>query len=828
MKGRTRKKFNLKITLSYLVLALLACAAGFFIFSEIKVYVFPENVDKNDSKLLKTSSLLTQLYEAESLSKLALQSKTQGNFKAYANKIDSIHTEIDSLKLLTEGHYQKGLLDSVQTLLSQKVANSNELLNLKLRNDANNVLDTALEEFKKMEASLGKITPEALAPNLNELSPKAQKVIRDIAAYLNENVPKAENELPDSEKIDSILNVSKALLNQAKLTDTRKQRFLARKERQLNSNDIELSQKLRRIISAFEQEVMVNTYNDNLRKQAAVRKSVRLAGFAALLGFVIVGIFTFLINRDFWRIQTYREKLEKEKKYSESLLQSREQLISTVSHDLRTPLNTISGYSELMETTELTAKQRSYITNVRSASEYVDSLVNDLLDFSKLEAGKIKIEKVPFVLSDLINQTAENVRALFKEKKIDFSLKIDEQLNRPLLGDPFRIRQIVTNLISNAYKFTPAGKIEIIVSKKKSAGNILEVQIDVVDTGIGIKKEKQALIFKEFTQAEANTDKKYGGYGLGLTISKKLAQLLGGTIYLKSEEGKGSTFTLQLPLELSKSVVIPEEKKIAAPGKAKDFSLLIVDDDSAMLQLLEEVCKSIGVEAYTFSNFDDLNETAPLHYNLVLTDIQMPGVDGFELLEKLRSGSYTHFTGQPVIAMTGRRDLDRTVYQRAGFAELIQKPFTKKKFLHILSSLFPSRFYVENHEKRPKTAKNREKMYNLELISSFLGENKEAMDEVLSTFIFDTLNNLKALKTAISKEDFSQINSIAHRMLPMFRQLKVKDAISKLEKLETMTEGGVSKATLSETYMAPLNKNCLKLIKALRQRIAVKSPTYSD
>ena len=827
MKGRPEKKFNLKIVLSYMVLAVLALVVGFFIFSEIKIYLFPENVGDNDTKLLRTSSLLTHLYEAESLSKQALQTKTKANFKAYSYKIDSIQVEIDLLKELTESIYQKGLLDSVQTLLNQKVANSDELRNLKVRNDANNSLDTALEEFKKMEASLGKITPEALAPNLLDLSPKAQKVIRDIAAYLNENVPKDENELPDSEKIDSILNVSKALLNQAKLADSRNQRFLAQKERQLNANDMELSQKLRSIISAFEQEVMVNTYNDNLKKQSAVRKSLRLAGFAALLGFIIVGVFTFLINRDFWRIQTYRERLEKEKKYSESLLKSREQLISTVSHDLRTPLNTISGYSELMETTELTEKQLSYITNMRSASNYVDSLVNDLLDFSKLEAGKIKIEKIPFVLSDLLEQTSQNLKALYKGKKIDLSLIIDEKLKNPLLGDPFRIRQIITNLISNAYKFTSEGQIKVIATVEKEAGSICKTRIEICDSGIGIKKEKQNLIFKEFTQAEDHTEKKYGGYGLGLTISKKLAELLNGTIQLKSEEGKGSTFTFRLPLEISKVAQKSPDDKVTVLNKSDAFSILIIDDDSAMLQLLSEVCKDIGIDVHTFTNFNTLDKTASLEYSLVLTDIQMPGVDGFEVLSRLRSGAYSHYKNQAVIAMTGRRDLNTSVYQKAGFTELIQKPFSKKQLIRILNSLFPSHFSLEIEEKKPKIAKNRQKLFDLALISSFLGENREAMDEVLSTFMLDTTNNLKELKKGVSKKNYDKINEVAHRMLPMFRQLKVQDAISHLELLETATEVQISIVSLKECHLAPLQKTSIQLLKALRKRIT-RNPAYSD
>ncbi|NAS12649.1 response regulator [Flavobacteriaceae bacterium R33] len=825
MNERSRNKFNLKIVLSYIVLGILTTVIGFFIFSEIKVYLFPETVDQSDSKLLKTSSLLTRLYEAESLSKLALQTKTGTNFKAYSLKIDSICVEIDTLKGLSESSYQIGLLDSVQTLLLQKVANSNELRNLKARNDANSSLDAALEEFKRMEASLGRITPEALAPNLSELSPKAQSVIRDIADYLNENVPKNENDPMNAEKVDSILNVSKALLNQAKLTDSRKQRSLEQKEAKINQNDMELSQKLRSIIAAFEQEVMVNTYNANVRKQAAVRRSLRLAGLAALLGFLIVGVFTFLINRDFWKIQTYRQRLEQEKKYSESLLKSREQLISTVSHDLRTPLSSISGYSELIDSTELSEKQRLYLKQVRSSSEYVESLVNDLLDFSKLEAGKIKVETIPFILSEVLHQTAENLRELYRNKPVSLILDIDEQLEKPVIGDPHRIRQIVTNLVGNAYKFTHKGHVKLEASFTKVQDLNCMVVIKVIDSGIGIQKEKQQYIFREFTQAEVDIEKKYGGYGLGLTISKKLATLLGGSINLQSEEGKGSTFILELPLKISEIPVVKQKEKLIR--LSKPFTILIIDDDSSLLQLLKEVCSGLGIQAHTFSDFEEITTDASLDYNMVLTDIQMPRIDGFEVLKRLNSEAYNHFKGQAVLAMTGRRDLNPDRYKKEGFAEVISKPFTKQQFLEVLQQLFPSHFSLEESNEKTIATEEQGGLYSLDVIASFLGENTAAMDEVLYTFIKDTETNLAKLSEAISGSDFGNINDIAHRMLPMFRQLKVAEAVKDLEELEVIEESELEANMPLEAFLQRLETTTKALLDSLKERIS-KSPTYSN
>ena len=825
MADSSKSKFTLKIVLSYLVLTVLALVVGFFIFSEVKAYLSSETADANDTKLLKTSSLLTQLYEAESLSKLAIQTRTKPNFNAYAVKIDSISTEIDSLKLLTEGNYQQGLLDSVQILLEEKVANSNQLRQLKVQNEANNSLDNALQEFKKMEASLGKITPEALAPNIDELSPKAQSVIRDLATYLNNNVPKDTNDVPDSEKVDSILRVSKALLNQAKLRDSRTQRSLARKEFEIYNNDLVLSQKLRSIIAAFEQELIVNTYNDNFKKQAIFRRSMRLAGLAALLGFVIVGVFTLLITRDFWKVQGYRLKLEKEKKFSESVLKSREQLISTVSHDLRTPLNTITGYSELIENTSLTDKQFSYLKNIKSASQYVDSLVNDLLDFSKLEAGKIKVEKIPFILSDLIRETAENLKEINKIKALDLILEIDDKLDIGVVGDPFRIRQIITNLIGNAYKFTEEGFIKVKAVVKKESSDTFLTTISVGDSGIGIKKEKQGLIFKEFTQAEKEIEKKYGGYGLGLTISKKLAKLLEGTLSLKSEEGKGSTFILSIPLKITTPIEVPSLAGDVTKNESS-LALLMIDDDTSMLQLLSEVCSTMDITTYTYSNFSQIGQTDKIIYDAVLTDIQMPDIDGFGVLQNLKSTKYEHFKEQPVIAMTGRRDLDFSYYLEAGFSKILQKPFSKKEFVTVLSELFPNQFYTKKNEKEPKLFKKSANMYSLDTISSFLGENEEAINDVLKTFVSETLTNLTQLKTGVEGLNYKDINSVSHRMLPMFRQLDVQSVVPHLEFLETLTPKEASTKEI-QNHFVKITEQSSHLLEILNLQLA-KSPSCID
>lgn len=259
-KNKSKNKFTLRIILSYSILGALALFASIFIWSEIKNYLADDTATENDTKFLKTSTLLTQLYEAESLSKLALQSKTKESFKAYAEKIDSVSSEIDTLKSGITSDYQSKLLDSVQQLLLQKTFNNEELRRIKINNQNNNSLDAALEKFNLMELSLGKITAKAIAPNIDELTPEAQNAIEKLVVLLNNNIPKENKEEYSTQKIDSIINALKIVLNNAKKKDAFIQRSLAKTELEIYKNDLDLSQQLRSIITAFEQEVINTTF----------------------------------------------------------------------------------------------------------------------------------------------------------------------------------------------------------------------------------------------------------------------------------------------------------------------------------------------------------------------------------------------------------------------------------------------------------------------------------------------------------------------------------------------------------------------------------------
>ncbi|WP_405400614.1 hybrid sensor histidine kinase/response regulator [Maribacter sp. Asnod2-G09] len=804
-----KNTFTLKITISYLLLIILGAIASYYIYTEVQEYITTETTDEKDNKLLKTNSFLAQLYEAESLSKLALQTKSKINFTAYENKIDSIYINIEELKTLTESDYQHGLLDSLSSLLSKKVTNINAMRSIRLSDQTGTAINSALKEFDKLEESLGIIKPQDLAPNLDELSPKAQDAIKKMADYLNANVPTENNPQQNAQTIDSVVQVSKNLLKDVQQENTLKEKSLTVRESTINRTDIELSQQLRSILSSFEQEIVMNSIVTSIKKETLLKRSIRLAVIAAILGFLVVAIFTFILNRDFWKANVYREKLEKEKAFSESLLKSREQLIATVSHDLRTPLNTISGYANIIEESDNQKDNKehiSHISHIKSATAYVNNLVNDLLDFSQLEAGKMVTKNSTFRVDKLIEESARNISSQYQNKHIKLILNLDDSLKHPIISDAFRLRQIISNLLGNAYKFTKKGTITLTGSITKA--NILSFEI--TDTGIGISKEKQELIFKEFTQAENDTDKKYGGYGLGLTITKKLTELLEGSILLESELAKGSTFTLQIPVAFGEQLEEVLEPFIGF----KNLKMIVFDDDTSFLKLIGEMLKSEGIEARLFSDFNEYKPNENFYFDVVLTDIEMPTVTGYEIVNQLKSGEFKNFNNQPILAMTGRRDLTLEHFTEQGFSNLIRKPFSKTDLLQKLHVLLNNADEIIP-TKDTRIATDSQQLYSLNSLKMFLGDDQNAIDEVLLIFKKDTEENALLLRNAMAAFDILQVNKVAHKMLPMFRQLDVKNAIPILEKLEVLNSDDISDQQLKAKNVE-LQREIKKLLEIIK------------
>ncbi len=372
---------------------------------------------------------------------------------------------------------------------------------------------------------------------------------------------------------------------------------------------------------------------------------------------------------------------------------AKSEFLANMSHELRTPMNGIIGFTDLVLTTEMQKSQREYLSNVKKSAYGLLDIINDVLDFSKIEAGKLVIDRTLFRLDELVEETMDILTVKAFEKNLEMICYVEPGMPSQFNGDPVRIRQVLVNLLGNAIKFTQGG--EILVSLVKAGGiyrkddkQYLDIELSVKDTGIGISKEKLAKIFESFTQADSSTTRKYGGTGLGLTISKSIAELMHGNLSVKSETGNGSIFTLHLPLE-----VINEHPQVSARNKLPLKKVLIVDDNDTSRWQLQQILNYfmiINVTAKSASDaikkIESANVAEP--FDLIITDYHMSEMDGVQLTRELRKNLFG--IELPVILMLSslEKDLFQHEADKTKLFNILTKPVKLYELYGMLCSLF--------------------------------------------------------------------------------------------------------------------------------------------
>ncbi|UWY28953.1 ATP-binding protein [Flavobacterium sp. TR2] len=811
----TKKSYTaIKVLFSYVALLALVVTVGWFLYSENVVYnKLEDKIALEKTKIIRVSRLYSNVYKTESLARQTIQNNSEKDFKSYLIETDSLRKRIDTLKQIVTTEYQKKLLDSVTYFLAEKTENIKQLREIKNKADDETSVNNAIDEITKMEFNLRKLELQDFTKNPNQLGSYQRSVLQQYVDYLNSNIPDDSTNTLSKKASDSILANSKKLLSSVKIKAEKKKESLNFEENKLLQNEIAISDQLRKILRIIEREIIINSIKNNSLKEKSLKRVNEIVTASAVIGLLLTVFFSILIVSDYSKSQLYKKQLEIANFKTKNLLKSREQLISTVSHDLKTPLSTIVGYSELLGNSDVNTKQSYFIKNIKNSSEYITQLVQDLLDFSQIEAGKISIEKVPFSLPEIIEDVARNIQTVYKQKDIDLIINVDEQFQKRIVGDPFRLKQILTNIIGNAYKFTEQGHIRIAAYANDDQSFTISIQ----DTGIGIEKANQKLVFEEFAQANENIEKKYGGTGLGLSICQKIISILGGSLSLESIFGKGSTFIIQLPLlfDSSEGNMALNDVKSKPSKNTKKQTFIVVDDDINLLNLTSGVLKQEQHQVLSFTNPAKALETIKsTPFDFVITDIQMPEIDGFLFLEKLRELPETIFKNQPVIALTGRTDLDLAVYKNAGFTTVIKKPYSPKILLETIQ-------HILDHEEIPvaedteNADRNASQLYSLETLKDFLGQDGVALKEVLKSFIETTIENLGFLEAAVQDKNYDEIKSIAHRIAPMFKQIQANEIGELLKNLE---KEDLNTIDIKATY-AYLNEKVNALFKELKHEL---------
>ena len=773
----------LKVLFSYVALLALVVTVGWFLYSENVVYnKLEDKIAFEKTKILRVSKLFSNVYKTESLARKTIQTNSESDFENYLIETDSLRARIDTLKQIVTTEYQKVLLDSVTYLLSEKTENIRKLKTIKNKADDEVSVNTAIDEITKMEFKLRKLELQDFSKNPNQLGSYQRNVLQKYVDYLNQNIPDDSTNTLSKQASDSILANSKKLLSNVKLKAEKKKESLNFEENKLLKNEIAISEQLRKVLRIIEREIIINSIKNNSLKEKSLRKVNEIVTASAIIGLILTIFFSILIVSDYSKSQLYKKQLEIANFKTKNLLKSREQLISTVSHDLKTPLSTIVGYSELLGNSDVSTKQSYFIKNIKNSSEYITQLVQDLLDFYKIEAGKITIEKVPFSLTEIIEDTAKSVQSVYEQKNIDLIINVDEKLKTRIVGDPFRLKQILTNIIGNAFKFTEEGFIKI---SAYCTDDEKSFAITIEDTGIGIEKGNQKLVFEEFAQANENIEKKYGGTGLGLSICQKIITILGGSLKLESTFGKGSTFKIKLPLQFDNSNSTVEQNEKPKLSFTQKLTFIVIDDDTNLLNLTSGVIRQEKHEVLSFNSavkaLETIQNTA---FDFIITDIQMPEMDGFMFLKKLQTSEKGLYKNQPVIALTGRTDLEPSVYTEAGFTTVIKKPYSPKVLIETIQSILTDDRLpntVINEQEAEETAAQ---LYSLKTLKEFLGQDNDALKDILKAFMASSNENFTALENAIAEENIADIRAIAHRIAPMFKQIEAREIGAILKILE--------------------------------------------
>jgi signal transduction histidine kinase/CheY-like chemotaxis protein len=576
--------------------------------------------------------------------------------------------------------------------------------------------------------------------------------------------------------------------------------FLAEYKNKRKPGDFKLTDSL--VGEYLDESIYINALNvqrsleNNLKKTLSrssrlseeILRLDKILSIVAIMAIVILG--TFIIRRLLEQVKLI-SRLAREKERADKSAGIKEQFLANMSHEIRTPINAVVGFSNLLQKTPLQSDQKQFVDLIQSSGENLLAVVNDILDISKLEAGMMRISKNPFSIRDTCMSREMIFYHKAMEKNISFSCMIDQDIPDTLIGDVERLNQVMTNLINNAIKFTPeGGEVNFTVKMDNKTANTVDLLFSVKDSGIGIPKNKLAAIFERFEQADSDTSRQYGGTGLGLSIVKKIINLQGGDISVQSEPGKGSEFIFTITygyMETPSNFTAVQNQDTVAFTNIK---ALVAEDNVTNQTLLKFILQQWNLDYdLAESGKQALELINKNKYDLVLMDIQMPVMDGYEAAKRIRKEINSVI---PIIAMTAHvLPTEREKCIQSGMNDYISKPLKEAEFLQLLKKYLPYTTSKTETTVIQKSIKNDFRYIDIDYLNNIFPGNDDFIKEIMYRFSEQYPKELKQLKYHADCMNPEGVKSLSHHLKTTVSALSIDTALRiHLEKIEEFAKEG--------------------------------------
>ncbi len=816
MANKRTKGIKTVIFIGYISLFLLVVLGLAKIYQELVQFTKIETISKKDNKELKLiSNTLLTLYKSKSGSQVLLPDELSLSSKRKNDSLENrtLTLYIDSLYSISNDPKLHLSLDTVNDLLSKKEENLHQIMDLM----------EAIRQLPYSKIMSKKVISKQAVADLTKMIAKSTVTKKDTTLYIKKKksffgkVKSVFSDEKDSVKViskthkkkqlDSVyatpskivadtvityVNTMNALSNRKKIAYMA---HLSNKQTKALYYDKLLTQQIQTILLRLETKEKERLQKLAKERERLIKKSSKVVSTIAIIALLVLILFITVSFIQINKVLKYSEKLEQNNKYIDFLAKSREKLLLIISHDIKAPLSSIIGHIELLAREKRSKEEEESLNNMRHSSEQILDLSHKLLKYHELEKGKYPVNKTLFEPYDLIKNSYKSYQPIVLKKGLLLKCKNNLEKNESYSSDPFILNQILNNLVSNAIKFTEKGVIEIVANIEKSI-----LTISVKDTGRGISESEKKKIFGHFQRGgTVVSQQNIEGSGLGLSITLRLVELLKGQILLDTELGKGSTFTVKIPLEKAeenKNKKTSENQEIDLIGKR----VLAIDDDVTMLTIYSNIIKKSGAKITVCNQpLDAIDILKNQTFDIIFTDIQMPKMNGFELVKEIRSLG-KKYQQIPIIGLSARSDISVSELEKVGFSDFMEKPLDIKKLLLFVKN---SNNLLET--KTPHSASEQScPSSDFDSLIEFVKDDKQMSLEIMQTFLEDNQNKSNQLQKALQQKDNQQIQSIAHKALPLMRMIKDNTLVAFLEKME---QGNIDFQSVEKAITLLENKN---------------------